>query len=1273
MRLLRLGKIALYGALGVVGLVAILMLAIKIMLNRAPEYQAQIKDWVHRQTGYHVEFAKVSPAFRWYGPELYFERLELKSQDGSRVLVRARGGRVAADLWRLVTSGKLLAGRIELDTPEILVERLGPDRFRIASEFIVGDSDKSVHLAVGDLPTGTLAVRHASIVLTGWNAALPRLALADVNLEARHESDRLEITANARLPAALGGDANLKLRSRGRGELASLEWNGQARLRSLELRGWRKLVPEYLSGLDAGVGAFQVTAAGAGASLSRADLDFAANGVVTRLADGAEAKFDSMSGVLALSHQGQDWTLTGRHVRTTRNQPESAFDVEWRRAAEGLVAFSARASYLRAETLLPLTGFLPQKELREELHSVAPTGEWTDAEVSLARGAPRDAWRFQVRGKFKNAGFAPVDGAPGLRGLSGRIDGTEAAGHVALDCNKSGFAWPTEFPQTLELTGLKANIYWRRAAGELLIASRDWQLKTPDSELAGKLSWQQTGEQSPWLNLVATVAGGNAANAKNYFPRQLIAPSALDWLNHAFVGGRLAHAEALIRGPLRQFPFRDGSGLFLVRATVDGLKLNYSDGWPVADLNVAQAEFRNEGLTVHASSGRVGELPVAAAEARFADFRNGELRVRANTRADAGQALVYLRATPLDEMAEHAFSGVDASGGLEASIDLFLPFNDFDRRRVLVSGHLEDATLAKTQSKIKATGITGDFDIDGAQVVRADLRGQLFGGPFQAQARVPRSKAASRTQLEFRGNLSTEALRAQVALPDSFQLSGATDWRAVLKIAGDPQRERSLRISSSLTGLALHLPAPLDKPAAAPLPSFAEVQWPQGGGMQGHVSLGSLVDASYALKSDADGYHLTQLSLNFGADAAGVNDAQILNVGGSVERVDLAGWLALEQPGNSGKPLAYYLKTAQIQIAELDYLGLAFRDVGLHLKVLDSGLSIGVSGPNASGTITVPNAAAEPWNLEFDNLRFEVAGRDDEDADAAGADTAASGFSTPRGIPALNFHAAQLVWGERRFGDVRAVLTRLDDGIKLDQLNVTAPSFNVKAVGEWRGKDAGDARIVGSFVSNDVQKTLKDLGYAEVMQAKSGKMDFDLNWKGPPTSAALAGVAGKVTLAFDKGQISGIKPGAGRVLGLTSIATLPRRLALDFSDLTDKGLAFDTIRGDFELHDGNARTDNVVLKGPAAEIGLIGRVGLKNRDYDQTAVVTNTVGNSLPLAALVGGPVVAGAVLVFTQVFKQPLKGLTRGYYRITGGWDNPTVERIKGAEAAAATAEAPK
>ena len=266
-----------------------------------------------------------------------------------------------------------------------------------------------------------------------------------------------------------------------------------------------------------------------------------------------------------------------------------------------------------------------------------------------------------------------------------------------------------------------------------------------------------------------------------------------------------------------------------------------------------------------------------------------------------------------------------------------------------------------------------------------------------------------------------------------------------------------------------------------------------------------------------------------------------------------------------------------------------------------------------------------------------------------------------------------MIWGEREFGDVKATLGKRDDGISLDELRVNGGNFTVNAKGEWRGKDAGLGRIEGTLASTDVGATLKQLGYDAVIEAKTGKMDFDMSWLGAPTAEALSAATGRVQVALDKGQITGLKPGAGRVVGLASVAALPRRLALDFSDLTDKGLAFDTIRGDFDLREGSAFTDDVLVKGPAAEIGLIGRVGLKNKDYDQTAVVTGNVSSSLPLAAFAAGPVIGGAVLIFTQVFKQPLKGLARGYYRITGNWDNPIVERIKSADAAAATPEAPK
>jgi len=142
---------------------------------------------------------------------------------------------------------------------------------------------------------------------------------------------------------------------------------------------------------------------------------------------------------------------------------------------------------------------------------------------------------------------------------------------------------------------------------------------------------------------------------------------------------------------------------------------------------------------------------------------------------------------------------------------------------------------------------------------------------------------------------------------------------------------------------------------------------------------------------------------------------------------------------------------------------------------------------------------------------------------------------------------------------------------------------------------------------------------------------------------------------------------------LLSIAALPRRLTLDFSDLTDKGFAFDHIRGDFAFNGGNAYTQNLILKGPAAEIGIVGRTGLLARDYDQTAKITGHVSGPLAAAGvLAAGPAIGAALLLFSSVFKEPLGGMARGYYRITGGWDKPIIERIGATAARDVTGKAP-
>jgi uncharacterized protein YhdP len=197
--------------------------------------------------------------------------------------------------------------------------------------------------------------------------------------------------------------------------------------------------------------------------------------------------------------------------------------------------------------------------------------------------------------------------------------------------------------------------------------------------------------------------------------------------------------------------------------------------------------------------------------------------------------------------------------------------------------------------------------------------------------------------------------------------------------------------------------------------------------------------------------------------------------------------------------------------------------------------------------------------------------------------------------------------------------------------------------------------------SNDLSAALADLNMMRSIRARKGDVSLQVYWPGAPNDDFLSVISGNISMDFRNGELRDLEPGAGKLLGLLSITALPRRLALDFSDVFASGLSFDRLSGDYVLRDGDAFTNNLTLDGPTAKAVVVGRTGLGARDYDQTAVVTASIGNTLPVAgALAGGPAVGAAVWLLSKMFQKPLDDLSQGYYRITGSWDDPLIEPVK-------------
>jgi len=185
-----------------------------------------------------------------------------------------------------------------------------------------------------------------------------------------------------------------------------------------------------------------------------------------------------------------------------------------------------------------------------------------------------------------------------------------------------------------------------------------------------------------------------------------------------------------------------------------------------------------------------------------------------------------------------------------------------------------------------------------------------------------------------------------------------------------------------------------------------------------------------------------------------------------------------------------------------------------------------------------------------------------------------------------------------------------------------------------------------------------------VLTGKTGTVNAKLLWEGGPGKELIYASTGELAIDFRDGRVNDLDAGGGRLIGLFSLAALPRRLALDFRDVTAEGLEYSALKGLFRMDFGNAWTCNMGLTSEVADIAIVGRTGMLAEDYDQLAVVRPHVTSILPLpAAVLGGPTLGVATLLISQLFKKPLSNIGETYYVVEGSWDVPEYNKVQRSE----------
>jgi uncharacterized protein (TIGR02099 family) len=1218
--------------------------AMSQLLPLAERHPDRIAAWLSARAGRPVAFDKVETEWTRRGPLLRLDGLRIGSGAGTLVI---------GDAEMLVSQyAGLLPGRsfteLRLRGLDLTLERHGDGSWGVRG--LPGEQQGGDPFAtferLGELQViaGKL---HIAAPAIGIDAVLPRV---DLRLQVQGDRVRAGVRAWMRsgatpLLAALdfhrdAGDGRVYLSAK-KADFAA--WSPLFRIAGVRLANGSGRAETWLD-----LHAHRVVAATASVAIDGMRLEGAP------LANGAATSVD-LGRVDALARWGLvdgGWRVDAPKLRVGTGANAQSLD--------GLLLAGGRRIAVRADAIDagPLLAVAALSDrmapgLRAWLSAAKPRARLHKVEIAGVRGGA-----LRARGRVEGLGFASDNGGPSLTGLSGEVSGdADAMTFVPDPAARVRFLWPRGFGVVHDIrlkgsiSGWREGAGWRFGTGALAIDGDGY-----DADVRGGMWFQGDGTR-PWIDIAAWIGDTSVAQAHKFWIHDRMAPSVVGWLDAALQGGAVREARALVTGDLDDWPFRGHEGRFEARARLQGATLKFQPDWPPLRNFDAQVAFIDNGMDVR-GKGTLDGVGVRELHAGIEDFGHTRLLVDARGGGDASHLLALLRDSPLYAQQKETFDALSASGLADVGFALDIPFSEHQPAKIDGSVRLAGVRASDARWKLGFDDLRGNARYDQHGFDAEGLKAKHEGQPGLLSLRAGQGHVHAKGnafEAELAASMDADALIDRA--PDFAWLKpyfdGRSQWTigVALPESQSTNAPSSLQLRSSLVGTRVTLPAPLAKPAGDALATRIDAQLPLG---EGEVAVAFGNRLALRARSGKDG---TGVRVALGAST--VNDAppaKGLVATGRANALDALDWALLSRGDGNGGSLP--LQRIDVSTAHLQLLGSDFHDTRVRaMPAANGATAIQFDGDNLAGAVTIPrdDGATIAGKLQRFWWRGGIA------ATPANANPDPNGDIDPGKVPPLDLAFDDLRVGDARLGSATLRTQQAPATLKLVQFQSRAPKQRLDASGEWSGSGAlARSRVDMRLESDDFGAFLEGFGFGGQLARGKGQARLQAAWPGTPMGLKLAALDGNLRIDARDGQLTEVEPGAGRVLGLLSIARLPQRLTLDFRDFFSKGFAFNTLEGDIALGNGQARSDNLHIDGPAADIDIRGVADMRSETYDQTVDVFPKAGNLLTaVGAIAGGPVGAAIGAAANMVLKKPLGQLAAKTYHVSGPWKDPRVDVV--------------
>ncbi|MBL8438334.1 MAG: TIGR02099 family protein [Zoogloeaceae bacterium] len=1223
------------------------------VLPRIDDARPTIARWVTEQVGQPVEIGRLTADWSGLRPRIHLAKLTVRDGAGQPGLELDQVDAVLG--WSSVLRLRPYFQRIDVTAPRLVAQRRADGRLVVAGVEIRDDSAEPGFVD-WLLQQGTVTVRDARLEWADQQRQAPQLVLESVQFQMSHFLGHHRFGLQARPPAALASSLDVRGDLRGALPRPIAEWRGEvyARVDGADLRAFQPWVDlPYEAGGRGSARAW--VSFGDGERQIVTDFDLAAAQV--RLAPQLPVlTLVRGRGRIGLGERGDERRLDLREVSVATGDGLALgpVTVSLAQRVGTEPGGHLQASVLDLDALVRLAVFLPLNQgVVDQLASFDPTGAIHnfDANWRGTLDAPT-AWKLKAR--FDGIGLRAWKRIPGVAGLSGDIEGSESQGRLVIQTPDLKLDLPEVFSNPrLQLAKVRAEGGWQRRSGHLEFSLDKAEFENDDASGQASGTYVPTDTGPGVIDLQARLLQANGAAVWRYMPL-VVNRDTRDWLQRSIVGGTAHDARLRLKGDLRDFPFVGGrGGQFQVRARIAGARLEYAEGWPPIDDINGELLFEGASMTITANRARIFGVELMDVSTRLADLEAPEelLEIQGKASGPTPDFLRFVSESPVAQQIDHFTDDMRAEGNGRLDLRLDMPLRNTASTKVRGTFAFSGNRLVVVPELPPITEAGGRVSFTAQALTLSDGRGRFLDEPVTIRGETRSDGVVAFTAA---GGASLAAARRHYGWPWLDHLAGSVGWKADVAVKS---RGATVAVRSTLGGLTSSLPAPFNKRSADEWPLRVDLTLQPGGAEDAiRATLGEIL--AIDLRGQGEGaWHPTRGDIAVGLPLRLPERGVSFRV--SRPEIDLDAWRQALDGGESESSGAEAEAGGGVTQVSLQ----AGTVLAFGQTVRDLNLQAGARAGGWQGTVRSKEAEGEfRWHgkdngaLTARLFRLAVGGGPE------GSDDGADDPSSLRKLPSLDISVQQFLLRDKPMGRL-AIMARNQSGVwHIDSLTLVNPDGDVSAKGVWRPGQPGQTDLDFKLTTADAGKLLTRLGYADALRRGTAKLEGKVRWNGGPTRVDYPSLAGQMTLAAEGGQFRKLEPGVGRLLGVLSLQSLPRRITLDFRDVFSEGFAFDRISGSIDVKAGVMRTDDLEIRGPAARVALSGTADLARESQDLVVRVQPTLSESVAIGAAASllNPVAGVVTYLAQKALSDPIEKLFAFNYRVTGQWQDPKVEKLE-------------